>query len=296
MSTETKAQTPSGRWVKVIRELPFEEYTALPGANSSRLKHLKHSPKKYKENPQEVGTKSLSVGSMAHTMLLEPNEVGYRYALPPSDVGDDKRKKAYKEWAATMPDTVEMPNLKDFEKAGDIVESIENDPLCIEHLDGGVTELTIQWQDEETGVLCKARLDHLGANGITDLKTTQDPTPDGFPWEAKRYGYFNQAAHYRAGVRAANAAGLLDHKDDYFLLAAENTGALFCQVLYQLSAEELDSFDAVRLDDLATVQKCEETGEWPSPGLGAVNMLSYPTYKPATTDDSDDATEGQGYE
>lgn len=296
MATILTGKTPEGQWVKVIFGLSFKAYTELPGVNSSRLKHLDHSPAAYHANPMRIGKRPSDVGHMAHTMLLQPELTKTEYVTKPEGMVANKKHKKYQDFLATVPEGAAVVSLKDFELAGDIVESIENDPLCIDHLEGGKTEVTIQWQCCVSGVLCKARIDHIGKNGVTDLKTSKDPTPSGFQYEAKRYGYWKQAAHYQEGVIMAKQAGLLDCKDDYFILAAENTGQLNCQVLYKLNQETIESFNDSRFDELEIVKRCEESGVWPGPGSEAVNALDYPSNAPrAQLDEETDIDPNQGY-
>ena len=94
----------------------------------------------------------------------------------------------------------------------------------------------------------------------------------------------------------ANLAGLLDCKDNYFILAAENTGQLNCQVLYELNEETISSFNDSRFDELEIVKRCEGSGVWPGPGNEAVNALDYPSSAPsAQLDEETDIDPNQGY-
>lgn len=66
-------------------------------------------------------------------------------------------------------------------------------------------ELTIVWEDSETGLLCKARLDawipDIGT--ILEVKGTKEvATVERFGWEIYRYGYHQQCAWYLEGVKA----------------------------------------------------------------------------------------------
>lgn len=296
MSTiKNEALDSHGRKVTVYYNLPFEQYTELDGVNSSRLKHLSHSLLAYQKNPQTIGKRSANVGHMSHCLLLEPDSFNDRYVCKPEGMIANKRHAKYQAFLETVPADAQVAGDKDYLLAGDIVESIENDELCYEHLAGGITEVTIQWYCNETGMLCKARIDHLGKNGITDLKTSKDVTPQGFQYEAKRYGYWRQAAHYRAAVKAAVDAGLIDFSDDYYILAADNTGKLNCQVLYRLDCATIDSFNEARIQDLEIVDRAEELGSFPGPGNEAVNSLEYPGLAPALPEDDDEVEESQGY-
>src|SRR3546814_14526079 len=52
---------------------------------------------------------------------------------------------------------------------------IEKHPDLSKAFSGGHPEVSIFWQDEQTGISCKARLDYLKARAIVDLKTFSNP-------------------------------------------------------------------------------------------------------------------------
>ena len=264
--------------VSIWFDLPFEEYTALKGVNSSRLKHLDHSPRAFIENPQTIGRRSASIGHMAHCMMLEPDEVKKRYVPSPEGLRRDKRTKAYKEFLNTVPECAESVAPAEFELAADMVEHAENYPLAWELIKHSTTELTVQWIDEETEVLCKARFDMANKEkGLIDLKTTKDVTPKGFKYEAKKYGYWSQAAHYRAGLRAINKSELMQFDSDEFrIIAVDNQEGERYTVVFKLPAEVIDEFAVDRYNRIMQVKQCKEEGNWPGPDLGAEQVLEFP--------------------
>ena len=298
MTTMNRGTTKSGHKVTIYYGLSFEEYKELPGINSSRLKHLSHSALAYRENPSTVGKRPSLLGHMVHCLLLEPQDFEYRYAVLPEGMRADPRTKVYKEFLSKCTTDQEIVPEKTYVLAADIVENVENDELCYHHLneDEGQNEVTIQWECQETGLLCKARPDRIAVRGVTDIKTTKDCTPDGFPYEAKRYGYWRQAAHYKEAVRMAKEAGLIgfDVSDDYWILAAENTGKVFCQVLYKLEPDTIANFNEARYEDLRAIKTYTQTDTWLGPDCGGSRLLEYPGLAPALSED-EDIENDQGY-
>jgi hypothetical protein len=261
----------AGAGVGVIRGLDFDKYLAIPAANSSRLKLLDHSPARYRINPVQSASRSMGVGTLIHCAVLEPSQLDARYVAPPASCAD-RRTKAHKEWLTLAPRNAEVVKAEDLNLARAVAATLHADP----HLDKFFgpdceSELTILWTDE-SGIRCKARVDkYCPGIGILDLKSTQNCSVAEFPWSAKKYGYFAQAAFYRRGVMAAIKAGLLPPAGDdvpCYVLAVE-TGAVRDHALYQIPAGEIYAFDAEiarKLDLLAT---CERTGSWPGPNGAA---------------------------
>lgn len=87
--------------------------------------------------------------------------------------------------------------IKRIEIAAAMIEKHPELSLCFQ---GGIPELTVVWQDEETGVLCKARFDYVKPRAAIELKTFGNPL--GKSIDAAIYGaiasrgYFVSAAHY----------------------------------------------------------------------------------------------------
>jgi hypothetical protein len=59
------------------------------------------------------------------------------------------------------------------------------------------------WDDPDTGLLCKARIDYQRDNTLADLKTSRDdsnrPLPESFEYSLWTYSYYSQAAWYQTG-------------------------------------------------------------------------------------------------
>jgi hypothetical protein len=107
-------------------------------------------------------------------------------------------------------------------------------------LDGmKASQLTVLWNDEETGLPCKARLDGVsvcqlpgmeGPGSIRwDLKTTAENTVHGWERASNGYGYWLQDAHYTAGAAAIAKSQSKEPIEIPFMFAVaqsqpENTG------------------------------------------------------------------------
>lgn len=83
-------------------------------------------------------------------------------------------------------------------------QSIEADPATAALFRDGEPEVSIFWEDQETGVRLKARLDYLTATTVADLKTFSNaqnrPLKDAVSYAVAANGYGTQAVHYLHAV------------------------------------------------------------------------------------------------
>src|SRR5210317_193522 len=90
----------------LVEGLPFDKYLAEKNYSNSFLKQVLISPKNAKwllDHPNEQqDTPSLSLGRLVHTFVLEPEL--FEQEVVATELASDKRKKAYKEFAAEHED------------------------------------------------------------------------------------------------------------------------------------------------------------------------------------------------
>lgn len=249
----------------VLQNLPFNEYLAIDAVNCSRLKLIEKSPKHYHANPGQKSTRSMGLGTLCHVATCEPNELGAHYITVPPSIPEDGRLKANKDFRKNIPVGLELIKRADVAKAKALAAEVKeaNSDIFTNEI---LTELTIVWVDEETDITCKIRVDIFTPGvGAADLKTCQDCSSSKFPWDAKRYQYFFQAAFYRRGILAAQKAGILPSTGDdceFFFIAAE-TGDVRASQTYRVPDEEISAFDRVCSDRLQVIKRCTEVSEWP---------------------------------
>jgi hypothetical protein len=106
---------------------------------------------------------------------------------------------------------------------------IEKHPDLSRAFSGGHPEVSIFWIDEQTGILCKARLDYLKARAIVDLKTFSNPLAkpiDRAISTAVASGRLHiQATHYMEAVAMACHHGWIEGSPDRtFLFVWQQSG------------------------------------------------------------------------
>ncbi len=182
--------------------MSYEDIRAL---NWSTLKHLAVSPRmlKFRERNPQKDTAALALGRAIHVALLEPEKwAGY---VREPDFGDQRKKEnkaAKAAWEAENAGRVCIP-FDDYDMAVRCAEEIRAHREAMDLLVDGRHEVVIEWVDQGTGIKCKARLDNLRANDISDIKSTRHQTPRKFLLDGTNLLYYGQLSWYHDGAIAA---------------------------------------------------------------------------------------------
>ena len=246
----------------IYHGVPFSEYIAHPGVNSSALTELRRSPahmQAYRNREHEF-TKAFQIGEAVHRAVLEPDLFLSSYVQGPE--GNRTTKAVRDAWNALAD-----------EYGAEYVLSPDDYAMCLAMRDSvlasvsgrqllaspGASEVMIVWQDEGTGLLCKGRIDRLPDESVffVDLKTTTDAHPRAFQKSLWAYGYFRQAAFYSSGLQA-----LGEFRPECAFVAVEKS------LPYAVSVMRLDhgAMDAGAHENRILLQRyaeCEELGYWP---------------------------------
>lgn len=277
---------------QILFDVPAEEYQQreLGVASSGVLvRLLKKTPahvKAWVERADEA-TEAKAFGQAYHCRILEPERFASLYVAPPRKA---PRRPSVRQVEAKKPSkatiaAIEFWRAWDAEHAGQIIlapkdrdkievmaEALAENPVAYNALTGGHSEVTLRWVDEETGVPCKARLDHLKrpiALGA-DLKAVEDASPDAFKRAVANYGYHVQEAHYCEGARVCGVP--LDN----YLLVAQEKDYPYLAAVHQLDAEtELRGYE-LRTRAMHILRDCRESGIWP--GYAGITPLSLPAW------------------
>ena len=259
----------------IYEDVAFEDYLAWDAVSNTRLGQLAKSPAHYRANLELEQTRGLTIGSITHCGKFEPHLLHKRYAVMPAfeldeqnmtgkgERSESKATRYYKEKVADF----QLDNLDKqivshewYAEAECVVAALDGDDLARECLccDGPV-EICVVWNDAETGLRCKARLDKISLRlgRLVDLKTTADLSK--FTRAIATYGYHRQLAHYCAAWIAHTGEELQP-----WIVAAENV--------------PIFSVHAAPLDDVAYIEGCNErrrllrllrtcidTDHWPGP-------------------------------
>lgn len=202
----------------VYENIDFAEYASWTALNHSTLKNGLRSMahlKSYQENPPRP-TAAMALGTLVHSAALEPLEMLTRFVVMPAfeneirrpdgtEYANVKATKAYKNMVADFKEEhpgKQIVTGEEFEVIKGVVASLQSHEVCRDWLfSGGSTELSIVWDDEETGIRCKGRIDKLIRGVLVDIKTTADAAR--FESQLAKLAYHQQVAFYLDGLQRA---------------------------------------------------------------------------------------------
>jgi len=260
---------------RIERGMSFKDYLADTACSRSDLLAMIQSPahcidaKVNKTDP----TKSMKLGTLLHSCILEPESVKKNYCFAPDVDRRTKEGKAeYAEFLRWNKKKIVVP-YEHLEIARHVVRAVEHNEFAQSLLRAkGSSEVSIFWTDAETGVRCKIRPDRWRADGIAvDVKSTQDASPEAFAKDIYKYFYHVQAAFYVDGIAATGDTPRA------FVFQACETVSPFGIAHYVLDNESMDLGRSVYRKLLATYADCSKSGQWPS-YPEAIVPLSLPRY------------------
>lgn len=255
----------------VYHDVSAEDYFSWDAVSNSRLNLMNRSAAHYQAG-FTAATPQMALGSLVHSGVLEPLSIAKRYVFMPN--------------YASHPDNVSKGGVRSFSSATDFVKRMQEDFQRLNHdkeivseeqyntmtgmaaalqantaardlLRDGKAEVSLVWDDPDTGLRCKCRIDWLKpkAGVFVDLKTTADAAD--FSRSIVRYGYHRQTAFYRRGLQLAAELDLVP-----WIVAAETKAPFGCRAAPMCpDALRLGLFEVDGL--LNRVAECYDSGEWP---------------------------------
>lgn len=250
--------------IGVHHGVSFEEYRRLDAVNNSFLWTLKsRSPLHalYEREHPKGPTPDQYFGQVLHARLLEPAQWDKRYAVKPECDRRTKEGKAlYETFCADRGDREEVET-RDYEKVLAVERSVRA-AFCCGLVEGGEHEVCLVWDDPETGIRMKARCDCVHEDDwegdvIVDVKTAASAREDDFLRSIYKYGYFMQAAIYRAGWEA-----LKGRTAEFTILAVEKEPP-FVPADFPLGPMTMEAGRLAFRSALRTCIECRKSGYWP---------------------------------
>lgn len=250
------------------------EYDALPELRrSAAWDFFEDGPEVYAGKyvdgliPREE-TPAMRLGTYSHYSVLEP-ELWTKLAAPV-----DLATRGSKAWGAHSAKCYEEGRIallaKELTQVNAITEAFRGCKLAQRWLETADTIESTATATDDSGIAVKIRKDITRGHVVIDLKTSSDPTPDGFRHSVEKYGYWYQAAFYLM-VEAALRGCSVDELS-FATIVVEKT-VPHRVAIYELGPEWIEpGIAAVRhtLDELAREQ---EKQQWMSEWNGTPTML-----------------------
>ena len=228
-----------------------------PGTSKSQLDQVHRSIAHFleaKANPIEP-TAAMVMGSAIHQAILEPNDFHSKFAILSEGDGRSaalKAEKARAEAAGLLCLTYDQG--QDIEGIKAAFASHPTAPSIVEE---GRPETSIFWEDQDTGLLLKARPDWLRDDGdVMDLKTTTDARWRSFEKTIYDFRYHVQAAMIEDGLKANGRSF-----ENFLIVATEKT-APYCLAVYRLTQDAIDLGRKAYKSDLAKLADYLKNSGW----------------------------------
>lgn len=204
-------------------------------------------------------TPAMLLGSVFHKLVLEPSDFGREFAVMPSiDRRTSEGKAAWSAFAEANAGREIVP-ADVYAQANEMAKAVLSNKLAA-YLCGGEAEVSCYFEDEITGLACKARPDSFrelrGRGLIVDLKSCTSAKTEDFMRDALRFGYDMQAALYRYGCERVRGMDC-----DFVFVAVEKEPPHLVNVVQAQPAFLTRGYDLMR-EALGTVKHCRETGVW----------------------------------
>lgn len=257
------------------------EYDKLPGLRASLLTKGRETMADFRwaeDHPRDP-SQAMIIGQALHKLILQPDEFPKHFARAPSE---EKRKAADKAAWAEMEARGLWPIRKDdWDNIHRMRDAVVKHETARELLAlPALREAVVTWEDEKTGIPCKAKLDVWVKSGfkdpwtqqeypcVIDLKTSRNPTERDFAMAMWNFGYHIQAAHYLAGADAVASA-----PRKWVFIVVRNEPPHLVKV-YDFHESGIDFGRTERDQIMAQLKEAKDSGLWPGypPGIDSINL------------------------
>lgn len=259
--------------------IDFATYANWPALNWHTLSPYRISAKqgRHEELHPDDASDSQVFGEAFHCAILEPERFSEQYITRPKFDGhpnSNAYKAAKGEWEFNNADKVHLSADEMAELRG-MQDAVRSNPIGSAILAGkGRNEMSIVWNDKESGVLMKGRVDRLcrvkigildptsqqpeaDAIVMVDFKTTRVIEPRLFNKERAKYGYHAQLALYADGIEA------ISHAMPLPLIVAVQNAPPFDVVVYQPDDDAIENGRRLYRRLARTRRACAEKKRWP---------------------------------
>ena len=256
-----------------IYDISNEEYHAPIGISRSGIMTFLKSPLHYWDKyinpnpPSSESTPEKEFGSATHTYLLEPHEFKNRYLIIDKVNRTTKEGKDYWAGCQNIKGNRSIIYKDDYQKILEIYNSVRENSIAFQLIDGAEYEKSIYWIDEETSLLCKARPDILHDNMVSDIKTALSADLYSFQFAIRDYGYHIQCAMMQDAIKYT----LNKIIEDFIFIVIEKKRP-FATAIYHLSQEAIQEGRKIYKQALLDIKECHEKNEWRSYPIQEVSI------------------------
>ena len=256
---------------ELIPQLTMEQYKSIPAMNASTLVHgltSMYDLKRAIDGFNDYKSGAMSLGTVAHVLVLEPFEFQRRFVVMPDFASDPENvtqngtrsynasttyvKTKVAEFEASNPGK-EIVKRTEYETAKRCIESLNTSDWFVDVLSRSNKEVALTGEIE--GVPFKGRVDMLATDCIVDVKTAASVGVESYGNSHERLHYTFRMAIYRELVRQATGSV----RPCYMAVVSTSN---FDRVIYRIPDFALDiELERVRAV-LRRYKQCLESNEW----------------------------------
>lgn len=263
-----------GIYANLAAEVYHSNCTPTPSLSSSGARGIvadcpayfwHHSP--LNPNRPVKDSKAFDIGTASHLITLEPHlfDAGIEVISVPKKAGgftDDYKTDAAQEARDAARAAGKVPLLPK-ERAMVIAmrAALRLNPIASQAFNDGHVELSIFWQDEQTGVWCKARPDFLHASCAywCDYKTTTTAHPEEFARKAYALGYHAQDAWLTDAVEQATG---IKPRTGWFV--CQDKEEPYLATTHRFPPEAVELGRMINRKGIDLFAQCLRSNEWPN--------------------------------
>lgn len=230
-------------------------------------------------------TDALRLGRAFHDALLQPAVYAGDYHFLPEGFSRAAKVKMAAEIAeadAAIAAGKSPVSMDEHALIEAMVESFMADDLVTSAFGKGEAEVTLAWQDAETGVWLRARPDWIREDRRVgmNVKTDADASFAGFSKSIAKFGYAQGAALELDGYAAVFGEAPTRYLHPVVEKPAKGAYALgdyIATALWELPAEDIERGRWLNRQAIRTFADCLASGKWPSytPELEECGLPSY---------------------
>ncbi|NHQ86821.1 hypothetical protein HA050_11895 [Iodobacter sp. HSC-16F04] len=253
--------------------------------------YLKH---KWDSNTSKKRTPAMAFGSAFHKAVLEPLKFADQYCQEPerpngyANSAEELKQRCkdaglaisgakadlidrilevdpyFQTWDQRREQLIgkkEVISLEDWGLISGMQIALQTNPVFEAIREGSVFEQSMYWQDVDTGMWLKGRIDMMNpelGHIIVDPKTAADPRPHRFRYEADDKGYDMQAAMYVDGVEAITG------EVPPFIFAVVHKEAPHAVYMYEVDSSYIEQGRDKYKSALQQIKQSQLTNHWPT--------------------------------
>jgi hypothetical protein len=265
-----------------IYDISNAEYHASSGISKSAIMVAKNSTLDYyhayiERSTERKQTAAMALGSLLHTLTLEPHNFESEYMLYEKATGTGSVE--INKLAKLKSGNKTIISIELYQQAREMVKAIKDHSLASQLLAGASYEKSFYWINPDTGLLCKSRPDvwHETLGFFVELKKAVRPRLRDFTRQADDLGYHIQAAMQidaKYGVKNLPTPDITSSLDDEsgmtvrsrgddvfaFIVVPENPP--YKPYIYELDFEDIEMGRQEYINTLKVIKSCQETGKW----------------------------------